>query len=70
LVISFAFGLSVITYIGIFLYLGGIILFWIIEYSLALAFGKDPGFGIGLILLPIIFFLILAFSKDAKYVLK
>ena len=36
-------------------------------YKLALAFGKDTGFCIGLILLNPIFILILAFSKDITY---
>lgn len=36
--------------------------------NLAKAFGKDTGFAIGLILLTFIFMLILAFSKDIKYV--
>jgi len=53
-------------------YVGGIVvlIFMIlIEYKLALAFGKDTAFVVGLILLPFIFFPILAFSKDAQYTL-
>ena len=67
LIIPFALGLSVIPYIGILIGIAGGILLWIIEYSLAGAFGKDSRFGIGLILLSFIFFPILAFSKDARY---
>jgi len=36
--------------------------------NLAKVFGKDTGFAIGLILLPFIFMLILAFSKNITYV--
>jgi len=39
----------------------------IIMIELAKAYGKDGGFAVGLILLPIVFFPILAFG-DAKYV--
>lgn len=35
---------------------------------LAKSFGKTPGFGIGIWLLPCIFYPIIAFSKDIKYV--
>ncbi len=40
------------------------------QYKLAQAFGKDVAFTIGLILLQPVFILILAFSKNIKYVLK
>ena len=36
--------------------------------KLAKAFGKDTGFAVGLIFLPIVFLPILAFSKNAVYV--
>ena len=69
LVIPVAFGLAMVPYIGILIAIAGGVLLWIIEYSLALAFGKDSGFGVGLILLPIVFLPILAFSKDIHYTL-
>lgn len=45
----------------------GTILMIIIGLNMAKAFGKDVAFAIGLILLPVIFYPILAFSKDATY---
>jgi len=50
-------------------WVAGFIFLVLIEYKLALAFGKDSGFAVGLILLPIFFFPILAFSKDIHYTL-
>ena len=44
-----------------------IVIYWIVMIDLAKAFGKDTGFGIGLIFLSFIFLPILAFS-DAQYV--
>lgn len=41
-------------------------LFFIIPFKMAEEFGKDAGFGVGLLLLPFIFFPILAFG-DAQY---
>lgn len=40
----------------------------ICNVKLAKAFGKGTGFGIGIIFLPIIFYPILAFSKDSEYI--
>jgi len=40
----------------------------IVYIGIAKGFGKDAGFAIGLLLLGIIFFPILAFNKDIKYV--
>jgi len=40
----------------------------IVYIGIAKGFGKDSGFAVGLILLGIIFFPILAFNKDIKYV--
>ena len=58
--------LAVIPYVG---GIGALIFMILIEYKLALSFGKDTAFAIGLILCPFIFFPILAFSKDAQYTL-
>ncbi len=44
-----------------------IVIAFILTHDLAISFGKDIGFAIGLILLPYVFYPILAFS-DAKYV--
>jgi len=48
----------------------GLGLIWvvIILNDLVKSFGKSVGFTIGLIFFPVIFYAILAFSKDAKYV--
>lgn len=45
----------------------GTILMVIVGLNMAKAFGKEIIFAIGLILLPVIFYPILAFSKDATY---
>ena len=45
------------------------IVFWIWSVNLlAKSFGKSEGFTIGLILLPIIFYPILAFDNSAQYI--
>ena len=60
----FAFLLGAIPIVGSILVLVVTIL---IYYSVAVNFGKGGGFTVGLILLPIVFFPILAFG-DAQYV--
>jgi hypothetical protein len=50
-----------------FVPLANIVILIMVYHNLSLSFGKDVGFTIGLILLGIIFFPILAFG-DAKYV--
>ena len=65
---SFLGALAFIPVIGWALAIVGIIFFVLIEYKLVLAFGQGPGFFAGLILLPIVFLPILAFSKDIQYV--
>lgn len=47
----------------------GAIFVLISYYCLAAAFGKDKNFAIGIVLLPIVFLPILAFSKDLRYTL-
>lgn len=39
-----------------------------VNYNIAKKFGKETGFAVGLTLLPVIFYAILAFSKDCNYV--
>ena len=39
----------------------------IVNINLAKAFNKESGFAVGLILLPVVFYPILAFSKDIEY---
>ena len=77
--LGLTFGASLLSNIGqstennILLFLAGIVaigaLLWYVRLSLntAKAYGKSTGFGVGLILLPNIFTLILGFG-DARYV--
>lgn len=61
--------LNIITILGSLLVIAVSIYFTILlNVSIAKSFNKDSGFAIGLILLPIVFYPILAFSKDTKYV--
>ena len=46
----------------------GIYLSVIDTIFLARSYGKSTGFAVGLILLPVVFYPMLAFSKDANYV--
>ena len=50
----------------IFVPVASLILAFIVFYNMAKAFGKGTGFALGLVLLPFIFFPVLAFSQ-AKY---
>lgn len=45
----------------------GNVIFFIMFYRLGMAFRKDVGFNIGLMLVPIVFLAILAFSKENTY---
>jgi hypothetical protein len=49
------------------IFLLGIIFIWPLMISIAKNFGKGAGFGVGMVLLPVIFVPILAFSKSAVY---
>ncbi|MDQ5882820.1 MAG: hypothetical protein QG648_173 [Patescibacteria group bacterium] len=59
--------LSAVPKLGIVFSLIAFVFYLIIVYKLALAFGQKTGFAIGLILLPIVFFPILAFNKNYQY---
>ena len=61
--------LNIIPILGS-LFVFGITIYFniLLNVSIAKSFNKDSGFAIGLILLPIVFYPILAFSKDTKYV--
>lgn len=50
-----------------FIPIANIVVLFLVSIDLSKSFGKDAGFGIGLALLSIVFYPILAFS-DAKYV--
>lgn len=58
---------SFIPFIG---WLISLIFIILIYYKLAIAFGQDAVFAIGLILLPIVFLPILAFNQKIKYTLQ
>lgn len=69
--IAAASGLSIVLGLGLLFPLGNIVsligLFFC-HYNLAIKFGKEPiSYGIGLTILPIIFYPILAFSLENKY---
>ena len=68
-VITFSSAIAAIPFIG-WLAEAAVIIYFAILYSVSLAkaFGKSTGFAIGLILVYPIFLLILAFSKDTKYI--
>lgn len=59
--------LSSVAVIGTILGLVTIFAYVCVNYNLAKKFGKDTGFAIGCMLLPVIFYSILAFSKNAVY---
>ena len=59
--------LAYLPHWGIVFSLISCVFYVIIMYQLSLAFGQKIGFAIGLILLPIVFFPILAFNKDFQY---
>lgn len=61
--------LNIIPVLGSLLVIAITIYFTILlNVSLAKSFNKESEFAIGLILLPVVFFPILAFSKDTKYI--
>jgi len=60
----FAFLLGIIPVVG---YIIALVVMVLINYGIAVNFGKGGGFTVGLILLPIVFFPLLAFG-DAQYV--
>lgn len=45
----------------------GAVMAYVMNYRLGMAFRKDVGFNIGLLLVPIVFLAILAFSKENTY---
>jgi len=60
-------GCSVLSMVPMLNIVGGLAAIYfqvLINVSLAKSFGKDTGFGIGLLLLPVIFYPILGFGKD------
>lgn len=59
--------LSVIPLIGFLFVIANIVFYCINQYKIAEAFGEGVGFTIGLVLLPIVFFPILAFDKKHEY---
>ena len=64
-----AFGLaflSSVPVLGILAFLGCLYFQVLFSVSLAKSFGRDPVFAVGLILLPPVFYLILAFSSEYK----
>ena len=64
-----AFGLALLTSVpvlGVVAFLGGLYFQVLFSVSLAKSFGRDPAFAVGLILLPPVFYLILAFSSEYK----
>lgn len=66
--VPFALGiLSVIPLIGFLFVIANIVFYCINKYKVAEAFGEGVGFTIGLVLLPIVFFPILAFDKKHEY---
>lgn len=67
-VVTLAYGLlSGVAVLGTILGLASIFAYVCTNYNLAKKFGKDTGFAVGLTLLPVIFYSILAFSKNAVY---
>lgn len=66
--VPFALGiLSVIPLIGFLFVIANIVFYCVNKYKVAEAFGEGVGFTIGLVLLPIVFFPILAFDKKHEY---
>lgn len=66
--VPFALGiLSVVPLIGFLFVIANIVFYCINKYKVAEAFGEGVGFTIGLVLLPIVFFPILAFDKKHEY---
>jgi len=57
-------------YLGLLVLIPGIgaIALFTLYYNTAFAFGKNIGFGVGLVFLPMIFLPILAFDKKSQYV--
>jgi len=58
---------SVVVSSGGALGLGLLVLYGFLNFKIAKSFGKDVGFAVGLTLLPPIFWMILGYSRDAKY---
>lgn len=58
---------EILMFILLFVPVAGIYAWFVICMEVAKRFGKEQGFGIGLFLLPFIFFPLLGFSKDAVY---
>lgn len=68
LIVSLAYWFIFIPGIGWIALIAEFVFLILIWYKLALAFGKDASFAVGLILLPVIFLPTLAFSKDIQYI--
>ena len=59
--------LSILPVIGFVFVIINVVFYCINKYKIAESFGEGVGFTIGLVLLPIIFFPILAFDKKHEY---
>lgn len=59
--------LSAVPIIGFVFVIANVVFYCVNKYKIAEAFGEGIGFTIGLVLLPIVFFPILAFDKKHEY---